>query len=332
MQNLDAYVSDIIDVNTTPTALKLLVSSRALVDRFATLIRKSEREVIEYGTNLFWRNDKVLPGDLIQGQSKTAVDMKTAQLCTHHEYLGDCHTHPYLKKMGPAATVGPSSGDYMEWWINYPKSYDLSLHFVLSGSTVFLLLTRDITKLGHPLLGNAQMGVQSDTSVINQPMYDLDTSVAYDNAQKQNKELEFWKTNFPAIPSQFADANIDMNKALATSLSFEYYSGDFSDSGVVLNRLSTNEVYPPETIIGKTLTPAATAKWIADSKVNRCTGCKRSFSLTFRKHHCRNCGQIFCQDCSSDTAPVSNRLSRWGTKIAGVKVARVCDKCYSQCR
>ena len=40
-------------------------------------------------------------------------------------------------------------------------------------------------------------------------------------------------------------------------------------------------------------------KWKDYTDVASCSGCQAAFSLTNRKHHCRNCGNIFCNDCSS---------------------------------
>ena len=176
MQTLDDYVSDLIDVNSTPTPGRILVLSRALIDLLYALTAQSENRIIEYGANLFWRNDafRIIPGAIITGQSKTAVDMDTENMCRNYEYVGDCHTHPYLKKMGPEAMVGPSSGDYMEWWLNHPANFPFSLHFVLSGDAVFLLLTRDVTRLGDKPLGVAQRTVAPDTAIINEPMHDLE--------------------------------------------------------------------------------------------------------------------------------------------------------------
>ena len=61
-------------------------------------------------------------------------------------------------------------------------------------------------------------------------------------------------------------------------------------------------------------------KWADDSEVDDCNGCQNGFNLTVRKHHCRNCGQIFCNECSSRTTAVGN--SR--------KPVRVCEPCYKE--
>ena len=61
--------------------------------------------------------------------------------------------------------------------------------------------------------------------------------------------------------------------------------------------------------------------WVPDEEAEECQGCLRTFTLTFRRHHCRGCGHIFCGDCSSQ-----KRLMppAFGFKD-GPK--RVCDRC-----
>ena len=38
--------------------------------------------------------------------------------------------------------------------------------------------------------------------------------------------------------------------------------------------------------------------WIPNNKITKCFNCKAEFGLLLRKHHCRICGRIFCQNCS----------------------------------
>jgi len=37
--------------------------------------------------------------------------------------------------------------------------------------------------------------------------------------------------------------------------------------------------------------------WVPDKLINNCTKCKKQFSTMLRKHHCRLCGLIFCNEC-----------------------------------
>lgn len=45
--------------------------------------------------------------------------------------------------------------------------------------------------------------------------------------------------------------------------------------------------------------------WTPDSQVNVCSTCPTQFTLFERKHHCRRCGHIFCQQHSSYTIALS---------------------------
>ncbi|XP_059846107.1 lateral signaling target protein 2 homolog isoform X2 [Hypanus sabinus] len=66
--------------------------------------------------------------------------------------------------------------------------------------------------------------------------------------------------------------------------------------------------------------PEVPPEWIADSACNQCMSCKAPFTILRRRHHCRNCGKIFCSRCSSQTAPLP-----W---YGQMKPVRVCSHCY----
>ncbi|KAF8766577.1 Hepatocyte growth factor-regulated tyrosine like protein [Argiope bruennichi] len=53
-----------------------------------------------------------------------------------------------------------------------------------------------------------------------------------------------------------------------------------------------------------------------------CHRCRTQFTVVQRKHHCRNCGQIFCQKCSSRSCPIP----RFGIE----KDVRVCEGCWEK--
>ncbi|XP_054266029.1 RUN and FYVE domain-containing protein 2-like isoform X2 [Macrosteles quadrilineatus] len=62
----------------------------------------------------------------------------------------------------------------------------------------------------------------------------------------------------------------------------------------------------------------ADASWTSDKEVTHCRACSKEFNLTRRKHHCRHCGNIFCNSCSDNSMPLPS----------SAKPVRVCDECY----
>lgn len=58
------------------------------------------------------------------------------------------------------------------------------------------------------------------------------------------------------------------------------------------------------------------AEWMRDSDAPNCGKCDAKFSLVRRRHHCRICGKIYCDECT-DYIPV----------IGGDEAALACDSC-----
>lgn len=73
---------------------------------------------------------------------------------------------------------------------------------------------------------------------------------------------------------------------------------------------------------------AAIAAWQNDSTSNKCVLCDSSFSLFYRRHHCRACGRVVCNDCSkhrikTNTTVIKSRSNNQPTN----EPVRVCDQC-----
>ena len=62
--------------------------------------------------------------------------------------------------------------------------------------------------------------------------------------------------------------------------------------------------------------------WVKDEFVLKCSSCELTFSLSIRKHHCRRCGEIFCDKCTSK----ATQLPYLGY---GITAQRVCENCFS---
>ncbi|KAL7395579.1 hypothetical protein ABVT39_019633 [Epinephelus coioides] len=59
--------------------------------------------------------------------------------------------------------------------------------------------------------------------------------------------------------------------------------------------------------------------WLKDDEATNCKQCEKEFSIARRKHHCRNCGDIYCNSCSSNELALPSYP----------RPVRVCDRCHS---
>ena len=77
----------------------------------------------------------------------------------------------------------------------------------------------------------------------------------------------------------------------------------------------------------------ATSLWVPDDDASTCAKCRSEFSWFKRKHHCRCCGQIFCDDCSSARIMVhpGHRANKPGGSAEDEKaLLRVCSGCLNK--
>ncbi|XP_029841953.2 WD repeat and FYVE domain-containing protein 3 [Ixodes scapularis] len=61
--------------------------------------------------------------------------------------------------------------------------------------------------------------------------------------------------------------------------------------------------------------------WVRDEGGDSCLACGVRFSFAERRHHCRNCGQLFCSRCSRFESEIS--------RLRILKPVRVCQTCFN---
>ncbi|TVU01246.1 hypothetical protein EJB05_53285 [Eragrostis curvula] len=62
--------------------------------------------------------------------------------------------------------------------------------------------------------------------------------------------------------------------------------------------------------------------WVPDEVAKKCQSCGVDFSAFNRRHHCRNCGEIFCDKCSQGRIAL--------TAEDNAPLVRVCDRCMAE--
>lgn len=98
-----------------------------------------------------------------------------------------------------------------------------------------------------------------------------------------------------------------------------------STSAVPNNRTSTRSSYVEQQVDRSSNEQPSVIhppRWVPDEEAPRCMACSALFTAFRRRHHCRNCGKVFCGICSNVSAPIP--------KFGFVKAVRVCRGCYSR--
>lgn len=86
---------------------------------------------------------------------------------------------------------------------------------------------------------------------------------------------------------------------------------------LTITNVSTNGLTQPSSSENDIVRPPI---WIPDVEAPKCMSCGANFTVVKRRHHCRNCGKVFCAKCSSNSVPLP--------KFGHVKPVRVCNKCF----
>jgi hypothetical protein len=228
---IDAYLTELIADSAHRYTANELTIPAPLCQRFVTLVALSEANVVEHGCSLDWIGNTVtacIP-TFVGPPSGTAVDLQTLTERHRAAYIGGFHTHPYVAKYGAGIGIGPSNGDWMEWWNRAPTGPTVAAQFVASGSDLFLMVFRRT-----PAGALAQNNVTSDTERLNQAVRnwseeDIDAYGDAVAARQWATARTMLRQNSPtAITRHQADAH-QMNCDLARANGVEYFKGTLNN-------------------------------------------------------------------------------------------------------
>ncbi|XP_017007191.2 lateral signaling target protein 2 homolog [Drosophila takahashii] len=140
------------------------------------------------------------------------------------------------------------------------------------------------------------------------------SSVASLRQQEQQEQQQQLQIQLQRQRNNSVGSNTPSSASSTSSSSEQNSPVSAPRSGSRRRLQSNNETQMPSSA---TLSPPA---WIPDGKAPRCMACQTPFTAFRRRHHCRNCGGVFCGVCSNASAP----LPKYGL----TKAVRVCRDCY----
>ncbi|KAG0586575.1 hypothetical protein KC19_2G100900 [Ceratodon purpureus] len=157
-----------------------------------------------------------------------------------------------------------------------------------------------------------------------------------------------WEVNEPAIFTFWAKSSVDIEQRCIRLQSSQYTTSAILDTITAAcvqlcemvdkdapDKSSAGSTAPSDTglprkssivdwvsLRPRALTEEEKQHWVPDEAATKCSNCDADFSAFVRRHHCRNCGDVFCDRCTRGRTPL--------TSEDGAQAVRVCDRCLAE--
>lgn len=121
------------------------------------------------------------------------------------------------------------------------------------------------------------------------------------------------QTNYAGDLRNILRAVFDMNCSYRPDISEENKDVDSTALGAAYRAIRANRR-------NRNGLPQEPPEWLPDEQTSECMSCQVPFTFVRRRHHCRNCGKIYCGRCSNNFVP----LPHFGED----RHVRVCNRCF----
>jgi hypothetical protein len=153
--------------------------------------------------------------------------------------------------------------------------------------------------------------------------------LSYKNNQKLNEQLNSIRSNVLELKSKLIVKNKIIEKLKIRKKSANHNLKKQEEEEGETGILNTSQSRYPNKMdysfmnlrneLDKSKLSILVPRWIPDPIVRKCLTCSTNFGLFTRKHHCRKCGEIFCNNCCSN---FDSFLPFYDDKV------RICHECF----
>ncbi|XP_053572866.1 FYVE, RhoGEF and PH domain-containing protein 6 [Bombina bombina] len=227
--------------------------------------------------------------------------------------------------------VANHANDIMKQGDNFQKlmqiQYSLNGHHEIVQPGRVFLKEGTLMKLSRKVMQPRMFFLFNDTLLYTTPvqsgMYKLNNmlSLAGMKVNKPTQEAYQNELNIESVERSFilsassATERDDWLEAISRAIE------DYSKKKITFNPARSLEEVDTDNEKGDSPLGTKAPIWIPDVRVTMCMICTSEFTLTWRRHHCRACGKIICQACSTNKHSLEYLKNH---------LARVCDHCFQE--
>ena len=155
---------------------------------------------------------------------------------------------------------------------------------------------------------SSERALETQISALEEQLEKLRAARKYGECTGLKKQIDYMKNTQTEISS------------LKVKLEERDAANDFETCEAILNQID-------DLTESCTLPLKASVVWKPDSSATQCPHCDSQFGFIFgpKKHHCRKCGDVVCNECSKQRVRENEIFSD-----GNATPTRVCDICFSQ--